>query len=77
MHIPLVNGRMFDHAGLMRGAHVALVNQAFVKQYLWEMGTQSASTFAVPCLKSHSPICFLTEATDGWMEDDRSGGRCS
>ena len=32
--IPLVQGRDFTQSEMMRGAHVALVNQAFVRKYL-------------------------------------------
>ena len=32
--IPLVQGRDFTQAEMMRGAHVTLVNQAFVRKYL-------------------------------------------
>ncbi len=67
MHIPLVNGRMFDDAGLMRGAHVALVNQAFVKQYLGN-GDAIGQHVRSPMLKVSQPDFFLTEAPDGWME---------
>jgi len=34
LHIPLLIGRVFNQTEVMNAAHVALVNQAFVKEYL-------------------------------------------
>ncbi len=67
MHIPLLNGRMFDDAELMRGAHLALVNQAFVKQYLANeepIGQRVRS----PMLKVAQPDLLLTQGPEDWME---------
>ncbi len=67
MHIPLLNGRMFDDAELMRGAHVALVNQAFVKQYLGN-GDALGQRVRSPMLKATQPDLLLTQGPDDWME---------
>lgn len=37
LHIPLLAGRLWEHAELMRGARLCVVNQAFVRQY-WQPG---------------------------------------
>ena len=34
LRIPLLRGRLYDDSEVMRAAHVALVNQAFIKQFL-------------------------------------------
>ncbi|HEV2697460.1 MAG TPA: ABC transporter permease, partial [Terriglobales bacterium] len=34
LHIPLLEGRLFDESEVKRAAHVAVVNRAFVKQFL-------------------------------------------
>lgn len=34
LHVPLLRGRVFENAEVLRQAHVAMVNQAFCKQYL-------------------------------------------
>ncbi len=67
MHIPLLGGRMFDDAELMRGAHLALVNQAFVKQYL-SGGDAMGQRVRSPMLKITQPDLLLTQSPDDWME---------
>jgi len=67
LHIPLLAGRVFDEAELMRSAHVALINQAFVKQFL---GGQNPIGERVrsPILKVEQPNLLVAEAPDDWLE---------
>lgn len=65
--IPLLTGRIFNDAEVGRAAHLALVNQAFVKQFLGGanpigQGVRSAM------LKVERPDLLLAQAPDDWME---------
>jgi predicted permease len=67
MRIPLLEGRVFDDAEVMRGAHVALVNEAFAKQYLADtdpIGQRVRS----PALKIEQPNLVVAQAPDDWLE---------
>ncbi len=67
LHIPLQEGRLFDEGEVRRGAHVAVVNQAFVKQFLSgrdAIGERVRS----PMLKVDQPDFLEVQAPDGWME---------
>jgi putative ABC transport system permease protein len=67
LRIPLLAGRIFDEAELMRAAHVAMVNPAFVKQFLGDsdpIGQRVRS----PMLKVEDPSFVLAEAPDDWLE---------
>ncbi|HET6176805.1 MAG TPA: ABC transporter permease [Candidatus Sulfotelmatobacter sp.] len=65
--IPLLTGRIFNDAEVERAAHLALVNQAFVKQYLPD-GDPIGQAVRSPMLKIERPDLLLAEAPDGWLE---------
>ena len=67
LHVPLLTGRIFDDAELHRGAHLALVNQAFAKQYFPESNTIGQSVRS-PMLKADFPDLILAQAPDDWLE---------
>jgi predicted permease len=67
LHLPLISGRMFDDAENMRAAHLALVNQAFVKQYLGDTDPIGQHVRS-PMLKIEQPNLVSTESPDGWLE---------
>ena len=67
LHIPLLNGRLFDDSEVRRAAHVAVVNEAFVKQFLsgrQPIGEQIRSA----ALKVELPDFLLAQAPDEWLE---------
>ena len=67
LRIPLLAGRVYDDAETMRGAHLAVVNQAFVKQFLGDsdpLGQRVRS----PMLKVERPSLLLAQAPDDWLE---------
>lgn len=66
LQIPLVSGRIFDSAEVMRSAHLAVVNQAFVRQFSGKdpIGQHVRS----PRLKIELPDLLLASAPDDWME---------
>ncbi len=67
LRIPLLRGRVFDDAESRRAAHLAMVNQAFAKQYLGGLDPIGQSVRS-PMLKIDQPNLLSAEAPDGWLE---------
>ncbi len=67
IRLPLVSGRMFDDAEIMRAAHLALVNQAFVKQYLGDADPIGQHVRS-PALKIEQPNLVSAQSPDDWLE---------
>jgi predicted permease len=65
--IPLHQGRDFTQAEMMRGAHVALVNQAFVRKYLGN-GNPLGNHVRSPMLKFEQQDFVFAEGSDTWFE---------
>ena len=65
--IPLMTGRIFSDAEVARAAHVALVNQAFVKQYFANENPIGQGVRS-PMLKLERADFLLAQAPDDWME---------
>jgi predicted permease len=67
LRIPLMRGRIFDDAESRRGAHLAMVNQAFVKQYLGDLDPIGQNVRS-PLLKIAQPNLLSAESPDDWLE---------
>jgi predicted permease len=67
LRVPLLTGRVFDNAEVMRAAHLAVVNQTFVKQYLPDRDPLGQSVRS-PRLKVEQPSLLLAQAPDDWLE---------
>jgi predicted permease len=67
LHIPLLQGRLFDHAETMRGARLALVNQTMARQY-WPQGDAIGQQVRVPQLKGEPPYSPAAPDSDGWLQ---------
>jgi putative ABC transport system permease protein len=65
--IPLLQGRDFTQAEMMRGAHVALVNKAFVRKYLGN-GDPLGNHVRSPMLKFDQQDFVFAEGSDTWFE---------
>lgn len=65
--VPLVQGRIFSTAEVLRLAHVALVNQAFVKQYLPDVPPIGQSV-RIPFLKTWDSPPISSRPLDDWVE---------
>ena len=66
-HVPLMTGRLFNDSEVGRAAHLAVVNQSFVKQFLAgsdPVGQAVRSSM----LKVERPDLLLTQAPDDWLE---------
>ena len=64
--IPLVQGRNITQSELMRGAHVALVNQSFVRKYL--TGDPIGQHVKSPGLKFEQADFVFGDKSDDWFE---------
>src|SRR5260221_1686694 len=67
LRIPLLAGRVYDEAENMRAAHVAVVNQTFVKQFLGD-GNPIGHRVRRPMLKLEQPSLLIAQAPDDWLE---------
>ena len=67
LRIPLLRGRIFDDAESKRAAHLAMVNQAFVKQYLGDIDPIGQSVRS-PQLKIDQPNLLSAQSPDDWLE---------
>src|ERR1700722_4621986 len=67
LHIPLLQGRVWDRAETMRGARVAMVNQTMARQY-WPKGDALGQQIRVPQLKGEPPYSPAAPESDGWLQ---------
>ncbi len=67
LHIPLLTGRMFNQTEVMNASHLALVNQAFVKEYLADRNPLGQSVRS-PMLKFDQPSFMFAQAPDDWLQ---------
>lgn len=67
LHIPLLRGRIFDEGEVARAAHVGLVNQAFIKQFLNGQDPIGQHVRS-PALKADLPDFLLGPSPDDWLE---------
>jgi len=67
LRIPLLAGRVYDEAETMRAAHLAVVNQSFVKQYVGDDNPIGKSVRS-PMLKVEQPSLLLASAPDEWLQ---------
>jgi predicted permease len=65
--VPLMKGRVFNDAEVSRGAHLAVVNESFVKQFLSD-GDPIGQAVRSSMLKIERPELLLTQAPDDWLE---------
>ncbi len=65
--VPVLQGRVFTESEMMRPAHVALVNQTFVRKFL--AGTDPMGQHVrAPGLKVDRPMLLTADGNDGWFE---------
>ena len=67
LRIPLLQGRFLQPQEDAAAAHVALVNRAFVKQYIPD-GDALGKSVRSPGLKLDNPHLVSTQNPDGWLE---------
>jgi predicted permease len=67
LHIPLAQGRVWDHAETMRGAPLAVINQTMARQY-WPNGDAIGHQVRVPDLKNEPPYSPAAPGSDAWLQ---------
>ena len=67
LHIPLVEGRLWEQSEISRGATLALVNQTFVRRYFPGEDVLSHSV-RMPRLTSQPPYRLNATGSDGWLQ---------
>ncbi len=67
LRVPLLQGRNFSDAEVQRGDHLALVNQAFVKQYLGDADPIGQSVRS-SVMNSVPPIFLMAQKPADWLQ---------
>jgi predicted permease len=67
LRIPLLAGRVYDEAETMHAAHLAVVNQSFVKQFIGD-GNPIGQSVRSPMLKVEQPSLLLAASPDEWLQ---------
>jgi predicted permease len=67
LRMPLLRGRLWDHAETMRGAPMALINQTMAQQY-WPKKDPIGRQFRIPDLKDEPPYSPAAEGSEGWLQ---------
>ena len=67
LHIPLAQGRLWDHTETMRGALLAVINQTMAKQF-WPNGDAIGHQIKMAVLKDQPPYQRTVAGADGWMQ---------
>jgi predicted permease len=67
LRIQLLQGRIWNEAENMRGGFVAVVNQAFARQY-WGYQNPIGQQVRLPALKASGPFVLPSEGSDNWRQ---------
>jgi putative ABC transport system permease protein len=67
LHIPLLRGRVWDETETMRGAQVAVINEAMERRY-WPSGSALGNAIRLPELKSNPPRWFAAPGSSQWFQ---------
>jgi putative ABC transport system permease protein len=67
LKIPLLQGRLWDHAETMRGAQLAIINQAMARQY-WPNGNALNQQIRISALKDEPPYFPAATGSTGWLQ---------
>jgi predicted permease len=67
LHIPLAQGRLWDHTEIMRGAPLAVINQTMARQ-LWPKGDAIGHQIKMAALKDEPPYTRTAAGSDSWMQ---------
>ena len=67
LHIPLINGRLWDVSETERGATLALVNETFARRYFPDESPIGHS-IRIPLLVSKPPALLGSQDSNGWLQ---------
>jgi putative ABC transport system permease protein len=67
LRIPLLQGRLWDQPEIVRGANLAVINQAMARQY-WPKGDALGMQVRLPDLKPNPPFLAAVKDSSNWMQ---------
>jgi len=67
LRIPLLQGRLWDHPEIVRGARLAVINQTMARQY-WPHGDALGKQLRLPDLKGELPFSPAVPDSNGWLQ---------
>jgi predicted permease len=67
LHIPLLQGRLWDQPEVARGANLAVINQTMAHQY-WPNGDALGHQIRMPELKATPPFSQAAKGSDSWLQ---------
>src|SRR5579863_4245928 len=67
LHIPLSQGRIWDHTETMRAAPLAVINQTMARQY-WPKGDAIGHQVRIPAMKDEPPYSPAAPGVGGWLQ---------
>lgn len=67
LHIPLSQGRIWDHTETTRAAPLAVINQTMAHQY-WPNGDAIGHQVRIPAMKDEPPYSPAATGADGWLQ---------
>ena len=67
LHIPLLQGRLWDETETMHGSKLALINQTLARQY-FSNGDAIGSEIRVPQMKGEPPFALAVPESDSWFQ---------
>jgi putative ABC transport system permease protein len=67
LHVPLRQGRVWNHAETMRGAHLAAINETMAHRY-WPNGDAIGHAIRMPELKESPPMRLAAPGSDQWFQ---------
>jgi predicted permease len=66
LHIPLLQGRLWDRAETLHGARVAVINQTMARKF-WPQGDAIGQQIRLPEMKAEPPYRLAPAGSDSWM----------
>jgi putative ABC transport system permease protein len=67
LRIPLAQGRLWDHAEIMRGANLAVVNETMARQF-WPNGNAIGQEVKIVDMKSEPPYSPAAPDAGNWLQ---------
>jgi len=67
LHIPVAQGRTWNHDEIARGAPLAVINQAMARQY-WPQGDAIGHQLRIANLKDEPPYSPAAAGAGGWLQ---------
>lgn len=67
LRIPLLQGRLWDHAEIVRGARLAVINQTMARQY-WPDRDALGKQLRLPDVKTEPPFSQAVPDSNSWLQ---------